>query len=150
MKTLKRIRNFVLAGLLAAVFVFLHFHVYLDYGFAPVIQSYTETEINSNRLKLCDEKFPSYLSPFQKATYIYCVDGTEETVMEQSISIFADSVFSYDLEPNLLIEYWEGENERWMFARGFTGRTYANWIFFLVQYMLVAAFAYLLLPRKKS
>ncbi len=132
----------LIASILVAGFFLLHYYIYLDNGELPLIQSYTDSPVDTNRLTLCDEEQPSYFHPLRKVTYIYCLKDSDVLLAEQP-----ESIFTAQMEPlpEDLLRYWEGEEkEGKMFMRDKIGKTYANLIFFIVQYIIVAGFIFLL------
>ena len=76
--SLKNKSSVITASILVAAFLLLHFYVYLQVSplddsaqGVPIIQSYTDTPAEVQKLSLCEEKRPTYLNPFRKITYSY-------------------------------------------------------------------------------
>jgi hypothetical protein len=156
----------LLASLLVIVFFLLHYYIYLDNaGTIPILQSYTDAPVDLPELMLCEEEQarPSYLTPFQKIKYSYAVrsgDGQIDSetgipayeysndcpIIEQAESIFTSKIKPLVGDP---YEYWNNFDED-SFARPLVANTYANLIFFLVQYLIIAAWITVIYRSFKS
>lgn len=142
----------VIATVLVAAFFLLHYYVYLDNssGEIPLIQSYTDAPVDLSELSLCEEKKPSYLNPFRKVTFSYQVEQngtyTDCNIVEQAESIFTSKMQPLAGDP---YDYYHGFDEDG-FGRPQIGYTYGNLIFFIVQYLIIAAFVFVLLKPEKS
>ncbi len=119
-------------------------------GEVLVIQSYTDVPVDLQELVLCEEKKPSYFNPFRKVQFSYRVEQngtyTECNIIEQ-----AESILTSKMQPlvNDPYEYWNGFDEDG-FGRPQIGYTYANIFFFMVQYLIIAAFVFVLIKPEKS
>ena len=144
----------MIASALVAAFFLLHYFVYLGNfgGDVPLLQSYTDPPFSMEKLTLCEEKHPTYFNPFQKVQYSYQTydlttqNYSECTLTEKAESIFTSKMMADDWSPN---DYWAGyETEGFM--RPLAGGEYANVLFFTVQYLIIAAFVFVLLKPGQS
>lgn len=160
--SLKNKSSAIIASTLVAAFFLLHYFVYLD-NFGndfPLLQSYTDPPLSVKQLNLCEEKYPSYLNPFREVQYVYqthsagtdIVSGEDDTYGECNLTekadlwIFTPKMVADNWNPE---DYWAGYDEEG-FMRPLAGGEYANTLFFLVQYGLIAAFVFVLLKPEKS
>ncbi len=152
--SLKNKSNAIISSALVAAFFLLHYFVYLDnFGNdVPLLQSYTDPPFSIQQLTLCEEKYPSYFNPFKKVEYSYqTYDATNETYSECNLTEKAGSVFTSKMEPQNWNpeDYWKGYDTEG-FMRPLAGGEYANIVFFIVQYLIIAAFVFVLLKPEKS
>lgn len=148
----------ITASILMAAFLLLHFYVYLQvspFGDSaqdvPLIQSYTDSPADVQKLSFCEEKRPTYFNPFRKITYSY-QEKIGDTYGECNIVEQAESIFTSKMQPLAgdPKDYYMGENGGdGLFLRQLVGNTYANLLFFIIQYCLVAAFVFILLKPEK-
>lgn len=140
----------IIASVLVAVFMLLHYFVYLDNasGEIPLIQSYTDAPVDLPELSLCEVYKPSYLNPFHKVQFRYQVEQndtyTKCKIIEEAESLFSSKMQAIVGDP---LEYWDGYDEDG-FPRPLVGYTYANILFFLVQYFLAAAFVFVIIKEE--
>lgn len=150
--SLKNKSSVIIASVLVAAFFLLHYFVYMDNasGEVPIIQSYTDAPVDLPELVLCEEKKPSYFNPFHKVQFSYQVEQngtyTECNIIEQAESIFTSKMQPLVGDP---YKYYNGFDEDG-FGRPQIGYTYANLLFFIVQYLIIAAFVVVLLKPEKS
>jgi len=150
--SLKNKSSAIIASALVAAFFLLHYYVYLDNasGEVPVIQSYTDAPVDLPKLSLCEEKKPSYFNPFRKVQFSYQVEQngtyTDCNIIEQAESIFTSKMQPLAGDP---YDYLNGFDEDG-FGRPQVGYTYANLLFFIAQYFIIAAFVFVLLKPEKS
>lgn len=157
--SIKNKSNAIIASLLVGLFFFLHYHVYLGvpflrdsgYSTVPVLQSYTDAPVDLEELSLCEEKRPSYFNPFQKIQYRYQVmqddNYSECNIVEEAESIFTSRMKPVQGDPK---DYFNGEGENeGPFMRPLVSNDYANLIFFIVQYLIIAGFFYTLFHHRK-
>lgn len=152
--SLKNKGRAITANAIVAVIFLLHFIVYFDnFGYnIPLLHSYTDPPLAIKQLSLCEEMYPSYFNPFRKVQYTYQVhsitgdpDG-ECNLSEKAESVFTSKMIANNWTPE---DYWEGyDNEG--FLRPLAGGEYANIIFFLAQYGLVATFIFVILKPEES
>lgn len=141
----------VITSVLVAAFFVLHYYVYLDNasGEVPIIQSYTDAPVDLPELSLCEEKKPTYFNPFLKVTFSYRVEQND-SYSECNIIEQAESMLTSKMQP--LVDdpynYYDGFDEDG-FGRPQVGYTYANVLFFIVQYLIIAAFVLVLLKPEK-
>lgn len=160
--TLKGKKDLVLASLLVAAFLLLHFTVYIGapilrdmYFDVPIVQSYTDAPVALNELSLCEELRPDYLHPFRKIIYSYQIhenkNGVETYSLDCEIVEQAESVFTSDMKPlkGDPYDYWKGF-EKESFGRPLVANAYPNPIFFFMQYAIIVAFLYILLKPVHS
>lgn len=152
--SLKNKSSAIIASTLVAAFFLLHYFVYLD-NFGndfPLLQSYTDPPFSVKQLNLCEEKYPSYFNPFRKVQYTYRTRSlADDAYGECNLSEKAESVFASKMIADNWIpeDYWAGYDEEG-FMRPLAGGEYANILFFLVQYGLIATFIFVLLKPEKS
>ena len=157
----------LLASLLAVLFFLLHYYVYLDNASTdiPILQSYTDAPVDLPELVLCEDQSvrPSYLHPLRKITYSYAVrsgsgkvdpaSGIPDYRYSDNCSIVeqAESIFTSKIKPLVgdPYTYWDNFDED-SFARPLVANTYANLIFFLVQYLIIAAWLTVIYRSFKS
>lgn len=150
--SLKNKSSVIFASVLVATFFLLHYFVYMDNasGEVPIIQSDTHPPVDLPELVLCEDKKPSYFNPFRKVQFSYQVDQngtyTECNIIEQAESMFTSKMHPLIGDP---YEYWNGFDEDG-FGRPQVGYTYANLLFFLVQYLIIAAFVFIVVKPEKS
>lgn len=148
-KKSKKRSGAMLAGLLVIIFFTLHYYAYLDNasGEIPIIQSYTDAPVDLPELSLCEEKIPTYLNPFRKVEFSYQTETGltrgECDIIEQSESILTSKMTPLKGDP---YDYWHGF-EQDGFGRPQVGYTYANLLFFVMQYGLIGGFIYMVFKK---
>ncbi len=155
--SLKGKKDVLLASLLTATFLLLHFGVYLGlspFRYVPVtmriLHSWTDSPVVLDELALCEEKRPTYLNPFQKITYSYQV-YSESVYTECDIVEQAELFFTSDMKPvqGDPYEYWDGHDVEG-FGRPLVANEFPNPIFFLVQYGIIVALLYIFFKPLRS
>ncbi|MDD4352429.1 MAG: hypothetical protein PHU71_05675 [Candidatus Gracilibacteria bacterium] len=143
----------LIASFLVIIFFLLHYYIYLGNAptTIPVLQSYTDSPVDLPELSFCEEIRPSYLNPFRKIKYSYKIQiGNTYTDLETGIPIrfYSDncsiveeaaSIFTSKIQPlaGNPYEYWDSFDED-SFGRPQVSNIYANLIFFIVQYLIIA------------
>lgn len=145
--SIKNKSNTILASILVASFLLLHFYVYegLAPTTIPILQSYTDSPVELPKLVLCEEKRPSYFNPFKKVEFHYQVEQNNE-YSECNIVEQAESILTSKMKPLVgnPLDYWKSF-EKNGFARPNIGYVYANISFFLLQYLIILSFVFVLL-----
>lgn len=149
--SLKNKSSVIIACVLVAAFFVLHYFVYMDNasGEVPIIQSSTDAPVDLPELGLCEEKQPNYFNPFRKVQFSYQV-RQNDTYTECNIIEQAESIFTSNMQPLVgdPYEHWNGFDEDG-FGRPQVGYTYANLLFFIIQYLIIVAFVVVLLKPEK-
>jgi len=132
---LKILKKFILeiTVLLIIIFVLLNNYIYLNQATTDIfpLQSSAETPI------LVEDKIvitiiqPDYFHPFRKFTYEY-YDGNKQLAVEQATSIFSDNMITVSGDP---VTYLKLEQKN-SFHRNFASNAYANYLFFITEYLL--------------
>jgi hypothetical protein len=133
----KKFLYLILLGFCASLFLFFHFSIYTEYdaGF-PFITSATQSPIDSKRLELCERKFPDYFNPFQKGTYVYCIDGNANNLVSETVpNYFGYARMSKSEDISKYIGDFDFEGT--LSVRDLIGFMYPNMLFFFMQYLLI-------------
>jgi len=144
----KKKKDLIFLAILMIAFFALHYFVYLDHasGEVPVIQSYTDAPVDMYELWLSAEKRPTYLLPWRKVEFWYEDTITGEVIIEQASSMFSSDMESVQGDS---FKYYDGfESDG--FGRPQVGYSYANILFFILQYLLLSGAAYLLVKSEKK
>ncbi|MFH0818396.1 MAG: hypothetical protein V1898_00145 [Patescibacteria group bacterium] len=132
---LKILKKFILeiTVLLIIILILLNNYIYLNQAttdFFP-LQSSAETPI------LVEDGFniniiqPDYLHPFRKLTYEY-YDNSKLVAIEQAKSIFSNNMIIVNGDPIALLK----PEQKNSFHRNFATNDYANYLFFITEYLL--------------
>ena len=148
----------IVCSLLVVVFFILHYYVYLNNSPTeiPILQSYTDAPVDAKALTFCGEKKPNYINPFQPVEYSYYPnEDCENSTIQCSCNIRerekATSFLTSHMEPiKWSPEGYFNEETDGPFMRPLVGNTYANIFFFLIQYLIIAAFLFFLFKKERS
>ncbi len=118
-----------------------------------LVWSETDQPGDLKALYLCDEKFPSYLNPFQKPTYTYCFYDSDKRITENA------DLFAFPNHTNHMKMTTEGESLAKYYQYGIDGLSkrrndmgvgYLNTFYFMFHYALLAAFIFFAFRAYKS
>lgn len=145
------VKTSLLLLMLTAAFFALHFFVYLGNYKSPfdgneafpdwfIFVSQAPEPLNIEKLILAKAIYPDYLNPLQNIEFHYADKSTSKIVIIEQGSIFSTDMTTLKGNP----ETYHDENVDGTFLRGFAVQDYANTLFFLLQYTIIAAFGVVL------